>query len=421
MRKLLAITTLFALLQFGLTGCGPVPVKTGKHPVPVEATTEPARTGMGRTRFRAAAQDTFAQTVLAEIENSRGDLATVPGERFMAEVFPGQGSATITELSSDRAIDRIRALSVTHIVLIEHAATGGEVHGKVSATATLLDTAQLPGAQTLGFVAEGHRAGISLPLPYIFLFFPYSDPDVIGSATTRIAAELSEKIVAPPGGPARITLLRSDNLSDVVAATRAPPGKEDGPPPPSDPMKKWKNPVGFYSDIMSDARDEGDAFYYNPLAHLHALLTSIILAPTVIVIDALIDEEGTRLQPQAPTARDPESEQLGYALDALNREDWDAAYRLLEDLVVSTDETLKLRTLQLLDDHPELTDAALNTFSTHSLEQSRETYGSSAAAIERRRLEMFRAIATPESYALAQGNYAQVFEQAPAPTAGQGE
>ena len=394
-----------------------MPVETSPHPVEVETTVEPAGQHLDAARIWAIENDPFLQGVLTEIQEIKKNAVVVSAKEFMDTVFPGQHSATINELSAKSATDRIRDLAVTHIILIEHRTTGNNIHGKVTAVASLITVDQLQKVEALRFDAEGHRAGLSLPLPYIFLIFPYSDPDVVGSATRRIAGALSDKIRETPNRSLRLTILASDNLADLVARTHPGPAEEERSPRSENPVKRWKNPVGLYADLMSDARDEGEWVYYNPLAHIQALVTSVIMSPTMIVVDALVGESGrttkargTESRAQAPEPKMTDWQQFGYATEAINRSDWGAGYRLLEDFVASDDEMLRMRTLQLLEDHPELLDAAQESFSEAALEESKSMYGAQAITIEQRRLELYRIVAEPDAYSRAHQGFFNVFE-----------
>ena len=418
MRRPISTAAVLIAVHLALTACGPVPYETRPHPVEVETTTESAGQHLDAARIWAIEDDPFLEDVLADVQAIKKNSMVIPAKEFMDTVFPGQHSAAIKDLSAEHTIDRIRDLSVTHIILIEHRATGGNIHGKVTAVASLITVDQLKKVETLRFDAEGHRAGLSLPLPYIFLIFPYSDPDVVGSATSKIAEVLADKIQEAPNRPLRLTILASDNLIDIIARVNPPPAEEHSSPRSTDPVKRWKNPAGFYSDMMSGAREEGEWVYYNPLAHIQMLLTSVIMAPTMVVVDVLVGEDGrtttaTRAEARAkaPEPTMTASQQFRYATEAIDRSDWEAGYRLLEDFVASEDEMLRMRTLQLLEDHPELLVAAQESFSEAALEESKSMYGAQASTIEQSRLELYRIIAEPDAYSRAQQGFLNVFER----------
>lgn len=411
MHKSWLIITSIIIVCLALTGC--VPIETKPHQVSVKTTQEPAGKYVDSVRFWAASDDVFIRAVLDEITEINNDTEIVSAKDFMSAVFPGKHSATIEELVSEEVVDRIRGMSMTHIILIEHRSTDSTIHGKITAAAILINTEQLYQPETLSFDAEGHRAGISLPLPIIFPFFFYSDPDVFGSATGNIAGALSDKILGDSSHPPTLTILPSGNLAKLVSSTHEQQTELDAPLSSTDPTKRWKNPFGFYSDIMSDAKEKGESDYYNPLAHVLAMFTSIIMAPTMIVVDAIVDEDINISKPRNLTPLNTEQGQFGYALEAIKREDWEAGYRLLEDFVISDDVMLRLRTLQLFKDHPELLDAAPDTFSKISLEESRNTYGTSAIKIEKERLDLYEKVAQPEAYSRALENFNHVFQESP--------
>jgi hypothetical protein len=126
-----------------------------------------------------------------------------------------------------------------------------------------------------------------------------------------------------------------------------------------------------------------------------------------------------------PSTLDPQWERRHSYMDwqqfrdadaAILQGDWDTGYRLLEDFVLSDDETFRLQTYELLQKHPELLDAGLNTFSKEALEESRRTYGAKAIAIEKERLAEFEKVAKPEAYFRARDNFFDVYPEAREPT-----
>ena len=407
------------LANLCLNGCAPIPVETKPNPLEVHATSECAGVHLDDASFQAADNKPFVQNISTEILKIKDDATIVPGQDFMKTVFPGRNSATVKELSSKPTVDHIREMPITHVVLIDFRKKGGETHGKVTAVATLISINAIYRTETLSFGAEEYRAGISLPLPYIFLFFPYSDSDVSGIAAGKISDALSNMILSRPDEPLRLAILKSDNLADLVARPHALSEEIKSSSHPEDVVKRWRNPLNVYSDIMSSARDDGSSFYYNPLAHVQMLLTSVVVAPTMVVTDVLIDVidgRGDSGQPNVLTSREADWQQFGYAKDAIKRKDWQAGYRLLEDFIATDDEMLKERTLRLFEEYPKLLAAAQETFSNESLEASRIIYGSSAITIERKRLELYEIVAMPDAYSRAHNNFIDVFgteEQSP--------
>lgn len=411
MLQTLFLTLTVLAMHIGFTACAPIPIETHPHPVEVKSTDESTGKHLEAARVSAIEDETFLQRIVAEIRVRKKTASIVSAKEFMDTIFPSQRSATVKELTSESAIQRIRDLSVTHIIVIGYRTAGSNTRGDVAVVASLINVEQTSNMETLSFEAEGERVGFSLPLPYIFLVFPYSDPDVLGSAATKVAHVLSKKILENPNSPLRLTILLSDNLVDLVPSTHPRQNPAVRSPHSEDMVDRWKNPLGLYSDLMSDARDEGDWIYYNPLGHLSVLLSSIIMAPTMVITDAIIGEYERTPMASEPVYWMSDEQQFGYAMDAIERSDWEAGYRLLEDFVASDNEMLRLKTLQLFDEHPELLQAAQHSFSVESLDESKRKYGAQSTAIEEKRLGLFRMIANPEMYAEAQKNFLRVFGQ----------
>ncbi|MGB5261818.1 MAG: hypothetical protein WBO34_15035, partial [Gammaproteobacteria bacterium] len=394
-------------VALGLAGCAPAPVGSGPHRVAVEMKPAAVTVSLETARIRAVDGNELVRDILAQVTATDSGITLVPGADFMDAAFPGESTATLAGLA-DRA-GRVAEQPLTHLVLLDVRTTGSKTHGEVSAVATLISTAQLAAPETLSFDAEGYRRGLSLPLPYIFLFFFYSDPDVEGSATARIAAAIVEKMQADERRPLVLTLLTSDNLMALIES--ADPDRAQAPEQATrgDPMDDMKHPLGLYSTIMSDAREEGEWAYYNPITHVIMLMSSVMTAPMAVAIDAVFDEDASHPGARTPNRREPT--QFEAALAAIKREDWVAGYRLLEDYVVNADVTLQSKALQLFRDYPELLAAAPQTFSTASLQASRRTYGDQAFALEQGRLALYEHVASPEDYARAEENLREVFAE----------
>lgn len=101
---------------------------------------------------------------------------------------------------------------------------------------------------------------------------------------------------------------------------------------------------------------------------------------------------------------------LQYPRAALDRGDTEAAYRLMEDGLVSEQPEMR-KTLQLfLRQHPEILEGAKHSFTTVSLKESIATYGADKAReIELHRLSIYRTVVPDEDFGLAQRNYHSVF------------
>lgn len=103
---------------------------------------------------------------------------------------------------------------------------------------------------------------------------------------------------------------------------------------------------------------------------------------------------------------------LGYSHDAVQRQDWQAAYRLMEDTLCSKDAGLRDEAMRLVKRYPQIRSAAFATFSTEALRESYRRHGERAWLIEKERLSWYQcSIATPEQYAQAEHNYQEVYGQ----------
>lgn len=101
---------------------------------------------------------------------------------------------------------------------------------------------------------------------------------------------------------------------------------------------------------------------------------------------------------------------LKHAQNALSRADLEAAYRLIEDGLVSEYEEVRVKFRQFLKENSELYKGARRSFSVVLLRQSSYTYGKEEAkALERQRLYIYATIASAEDYSKARQNFLKVF------------
>lgn len=101
---------------------------------------------------------------------------------------------------------------------------------------------------------------------------------------------------------------------------------------------------------------------------------------------------------------------LQYPRAALERGDTEAAYRLLEDGLVSEQPEIRKTVQQFLEQHPEILEGAKHSFTTVSLKESIAAYGvDKASEIELHRLSIYRTAVPTDDFELAQRNYNSVF------------
>lgn len=101
---------------------------------------------------------------------------------------------------------------------------------------------------------------------------------------------------------------------------------------------------------------------------------------------------------------------LEYSVKATERGDWVAAYRLMEEALITEDTALRKEAESLLDKYPRIRDAAYETFSKESLENTYKTHGEQAWLIEEERISIYEiTLATPEQASQARHNYQEVY------------
>lgn len=96
---------------------------------------------------------------------------------------------------------------------------------------------------------------------------------------------------------------------------------------------------------------------------------------------------------------------LEHAEAAVKRQDWEVAYRFIEDGLVYTRDEEKSKSNQLAKKHPEIIEAGYQTFSPESIAKTLALHGeSSGVALERKRLAMFKIVASDSQYQNAKTN-----------------
>lgn len=115
---------------------------------------------------------------------------------------------------------------------------------------------------------------------------------------------------------------------------------------------------------------------------------------------------------QADAKEAPIRDELNFLLfanKAYLRGDFEASYRLLEDLLQSKHPQVREKARLYLKNHPSLLQGAKASFSKESFKQSKSDYGYSAREIEKRRLLIYKSIAPSIDYSEAEINYENIF------------
>lgn len=104
------------------------------------------------------------------------------------------------------------------------------------------------------------------------------------------------------------------------------------------------------------------------------------------------------------------SSYLDRAETAIGRQEWETAYRFVEDDLISNQPDTKQRAMALIQSHPKLLESAAQTFSPKNISAtialfaqvgSRDSGEERAIDSERRRLAMYRVVAAPTEYEIA--------------------
>jgi len=91
---------------------------------------------------------------------------------------------------------------------------------------------------------------------------------------------------------------------------------------------------------------------------------------------------------------------------AISQQNWETAYRFLEDGFVSKNPEAKARSILLASQHPNILSAGFTTFSTESISKTLTEHGKNAGlSHERQRLAMYKVVAKPSDYEVARANF----------------
>jgi hypothetical protein len=96
---------------------------------------------------------------------------------------------------------------------------------------------------------------------------------------------------------------------------------------------------------------------------------------------------------------------LARADAAIAQQDWEVAYRLLEDEFFSSQSGIRDRAIAMARQYPQVIAVGALTFSRESIYKTISAHGPEQGVdLESRRLEMFKVVATPDAYETAKSN-----------------
>ena len=401
------IELLAAFISVGLfiSGCGPIPVSVGEHEVTPDVDMKET-VSLTKIMVSAPLDAIKVNNIADAVEMSGLEVEVVNGTECMAAFLAEDSESLPLPISRFLEPDyraRVTHLAIDYIIILGQTQTDSRENEIVTTVINYSDTTQTKTAQ---IHAEGKTRAFWPILPYIALFVFYSEPDTQSGVTDALGSVVSqviisdEKVTRP-----RILFLESDNLADMA---RSVPRFVDDSNNQKQPVEIY-NPVELYKTMIGrgEGADENDpltaSMPYNPLAHAIAIPSVIMLTPMLWVIDkTLVDK----------SQGSPQSSRWDFLVNsekAINRQDWEAAYRLLEDGLVSSDHGIKYQSHQVLNRHPELMDGAKASFSEESLRETQSTHGDAAFNLEEKRLAIYKTVATQSAYTEAEQNISRVF------------
>ena len=146
---------------------------------------------------------------------------------------------------------------------------------------------------------------------------------------------------------------------------------------------------------------------HNPISQLMFLMASVIVAPTNYVFDKVFGfEHQTTSDGQISSE---EESAIADASAAIDRDDWEAGYRALEGCLLTKNDMVREVCFYQITKHPELREAAKQTFSESSLNNSKALHGDSAMEVELQRLAIYEHVATLEELVSARINVHKIF------------
>jgi len=100
---------------------------------------------------------------------------------------------------------------------------------------------------------------------------------------------------------------------------------------------------------------------------------------------------------------------FAHARDAVEQGDWEAAYRLIEDYLLSEIAEVREGTQEFVKEHPKILQSAKKTFTVDSYTNTLSDHGDHAFEIEKERLAAYKAIASEKDYEEAEKSFHHFF------------
>jgi hypothetical protein len=415
---------LFAIIfavEFLVSGCSPLPVSVGEHTVSpdVEINTP---VSLSSVMVSAPLDAGKAKEIVNAMNEAGAKVDMVSGTDCMAAFLAGTKDDLPQPISRFLEPDyksRTTDYRIDYIIILGQSSTDRR---ETEFVATVINYGDASQATTAQIHAEGKMRAFWPILPYVALFVFYSEPDTESSTTDALASLVSQIIKNDEKSTfSRLLFLESDNLVKMARNVPRFSTQPDSQNPTSEEYKEKSQPKKMYDPVelykiaigRGESADQNDpmtaSMPYNPLAHLVAIPTVIMLSPMLWLIDKTLVEQS----PGASRGKSQSSrwDFLVNSEKAIKRQDWEAAYRLLEDGLTSSDDVIKYQSHQVLKRYPEIMEGAKESFTEASFRETQTKHGDAAYMIEEERLAIYRTVATQAAYADAEKNYSRVFSK----------
>ena len=399
-RLLACLMSVFVVLS--ATGCFTVDV--GKHKVSPEVESG-LETPFEEINVTAADKENDAKYLVQALAESGINFELVDGISCL-----GKDGEAEREYFSLESVFNAETKKIAMKCDIDYVFVVGDLirSNETELAASIISYKKSDEAETVHIHAEGKVGGLTpAPLPYLSLLYFRSTPDTKGSAIDALAEAIIDRVHADKNKTQRILYLKSSNLP-TIAKQQVYRAEKYESTDDDDEMSRY-NPFKFYVEMNKQAAEEGNPVIHNPIGQAMTLMISIMAAPMTLALDAAFGRPDQGADDNVDQVTPEEEKAIEEATDSINRQDWQAAYRSLEDCLISRNRKIRDLCNYQIKRYPELLEAARQTFSVSALKYSKATHGDSALNIERQRMTIYERNAMLEDVAVASINMHKVF------------
>ena len=393
-----------SIICVALSASGCFTVDVGEHKVSPEVESG-LKTPFDQINVTAADSGSETKQLLQALAESGLNYELVDSVACLGkEVGPEGEYFSLDSVFRAETKETAKDCNIDYVVVVGNLMRSNQTNLAVS----IIDYKETDSAETLHIQAEGKVGGLTpAPLPYLTLFYFRSTPDTVGSAIDALADAIIDRIEADRKETPRILYLKSSNLQSIAKQQMYQDEKFDS----SDDDKEMSryNPFAFYVQMNKEAAEEGNPVIHNPIGQAMTLMISILAAPTAFALDSVFGNPDQKTYDAVDTVTPEEENAIEEATEAIDRKDWEVAYRSLEGCIISRNRKIRDLCNYQIKTHRELMEAARQTFSESALRDSKAINGDSALKIERRRMAIYEKNATLGDVAYASINLHKVF------------